>query len=969
MKEIKLKRLISFIVIISNMFAYRPNIEGHIVSSPLVDYSRSHAKYESVQNEMNRSTIWNDFKARHGDWKVFWHPITKTPHRAYGKPVTIPGFRHVNQHNVRLAGETFIEANKDLLKASEYSFVYFHRINNFYVVIFQQMMNEIPVWNSFIHLRISTEGYVFLFGSNMIDTSQKDFYPVQSDTFAEARNIAELFAPEAEVITSVELHPDFPNIILPFEVDGEIVLRSVMNVNVETSNPDGKWATYIDAETGELIWQFNLYEHENVTGTAHGNIYQLTPWGPELDRPFQKERIYFNGTYISTNSDGEFSINVSSETTFGSRLRGPWINVIDWTGPEPYEEFTASPGEVLDFYWTDDNSEASERNAFYHGTVAHEYVKDIESGFTGVDHQITIYVDDYSQSCNGYWGGDWIRLYGEGDGCVNYAEVADVIIHEYGHAIMGAQYGSYYPSSSAISEALPDYYAGTVTNNYYMCAGCYGPGSYNRSINNNLVYPDDLIGEVHYDGLPLVGALWDTREVLGRTYTDTLYHWAKYARATGYSPYDEFYLDILSVDDDDNDLTNGTPNWIAIGEAFHAHGIGVTTGAVVNHTPLYDTQNTTNPYLVMIQIESSQYPISEENIKLYYSVGLGYTSETFVLHTPPNVYQAEIPPQPAGNVVKYYIQVTDDAGQTTTMPTDGAGHPYFFLVGQAIPIFIDNFENDLGWTVGAEDDDATAGIWVREDPVGTSYQGIYPQPESDHSGSGTICWVTGNGEPGGSAGANDVDGGKTTLYSPVIDMTGLAHPVISYYRWYALMTAEDDEFMVDVSSDSGQFWIPLERVSQNETAWTQKRYLVDDYVTPTDKMILRFTAQDYGDGSVVEALVDDFYIIALDSGLVAIDDETLVPNSFELFSPYPNPFNPKTVIGYQLPEHGDVTMQVFDIKGRLIKTLIDGFVEPGFHEIEWNATDNNGIPVSTGVYFCKITIGHSSQTKKVLFLK
>ena len=93
-------------------------------------------------------------------------------------------------------------------------------------------------------------------------------------------------------------------------------------------------------------------------------------------------------------------------------------------------------------------------------------------------------------------------------------------------------------------------------------------------------------------------------------------------------------------------------------------------------------------------------------------------------------------------------------------------------------------------------------------------------------------------------------------------------------------------------------------------------------------------------------------------------DEKLAPQSFEVLQSYPNPFNPKTVISYQLSESSDLTVQIFDIKGRLIKTLTDGYAEPGSYEIEWNAESH-----PSGIYFAQLRVGRIVNTKKLMLLK
>ncbi len=85
---------------------------------------------------------------------------------------------------------------------------------------------------------------------------------------------------------------------------------------------------------------------------------------------------------------------------------------------------------------------------------------------------------------------------------------------------------------------------------------------------------------------------------------------------------------------------------------------------------------------------------------------------------------------------------------------------------------------------------------------------------------------------------------------------------------------------------------------------------------------------------------------------------------FELSQNYPNPFNPSTVIGYQLSAKSSVTLKVYDVLGRLVKTLVDANESMGNHEVTFNA---GSLP--SGVYFCRLQAGRYSKTRKLLLLK
>lgn len=93
-------------------------------------------------------------------------------------------------------------------------------------------------------------------------------------------------------------------------------------------------------------------------------------------------------------------------------------------------------------------------------------------------------------------------------------------------------------------------------------------------------------------------------------------------------------------------------------------------------------------------------------------------------------------------------------------------------------------------------------------------------------------------------------------------------------------------------------------------------------------------------------------------------DELNIPTSYALEQNYPNPFNPSTTISYTLPEDGKVLIKIFDVLGREVATLINGFSSSGKHNVVWDATR-----FASGIYFYRITFGNQTFYKKMLLMK
>jgi hypothetical protein len=100
-----------------------------------------------------------------------------------------------------------------------------------------------------------------------------------------------------------------------------------------------------------------------------------------------------------------------------------------------------------------------------------------------------------------------------------------------------------------------------------------------------------------------------------------------------------------------------------------------------------------------------------------------------------------------------------------------------------------------------------------------------------------------------------------------------------------------------------------------------------------------------------------------------VNEENLIPDVFALHQNYPNPFNPTTQIRYDLPEDAMVSITIYDLMGRSIKSLVNSQQSAGYRSIQWNATNNLGEPVSAGMYIYMIQAGEFRQTKKMVLLK
>ncbi len=114
--------------------------------------------------------------------------------------------------------------------------------------------------------------------------------------------------------------------------------------------------------------------------------------------------------------------------------------------------------------------------------------------------------------------------------------------------------------------------------------------------------------------------------------------------------------------------------------------------------------------------------------------------------------------------------------------------------------------------------------------------------------------------------------------------------------------------------------------------------------------------------------VDDFTLHSV-GGSVSNEDGLAPVVATELKGNYPNPFNPETTISYSVMENTPVTIEIYNVKGQRVKTLVDEAKAAGPHSVVWKGVDDNNRPVSSGVYFFKMNAGKYSSTKKMIMMK
>ena len=133
-------------------------------------------------------------------------------------------------------------------------------------------------------------------------------------------------------------------------------------------------------------------------------------------------------------------------------------------------------------------------------------------------------------------------------------------------------------------------------------------------------------------------------------------------------------------------------------------------------------------------------------------------------------------------------------------------------------------------------------------------------------------------------------------------------------------------------------------------------------------LLLNIAIEPNVTSSFIESEMEIDYVRVYEASTLSTQTQT-VPVYFNVFQNFPNPFNPITTLKYDLPEDSFVDITIYDILGNVVNNLVNRNQRRGYKSVQWNATNDQGQPVSAGVYLYRIEAGDYRQTKKMILLK
>ncbi len=320
---------------------------------------------------------------------------------------------------------------------------------------------------------------------------------------------------------------------------------------------------------------------------------------------------------------------------------------------------------------------------------------------------------------------------------------------------------------------------------------------------------------------------------------------------------------------------------------------------------------------------------------VYYSSAL-WPADSSQLTFSDGVFQGEIPLQMVfGDTVTYFLRVRDRSSQRN--------------VSESGPMM---------FTAGLEDFEQGLVFWQSSDTSGWTLDA------QASSGEKAMRWNPQFHRPGGET---------TIQIAAPLDMRGISQAALAFKFFH--ITRATDSVRLEISVDDGENWIAIGpvysgvKIKSSTDRYLSEEISLNDYIG-AERLWLRFK-YDLSEGlppALNGFYVDDLQILPTSTGVSPSLVESM-PQRYSLAQNFPNPFNMETVLSFDLAASGRTRLVIYNMRGQIVRTLLDGERAAGSYKLQWNGRDDIGKAVSTGVYLYRLESGDFQQTRKLLLLK
>ena len=772
--------------------AFQPDGAPFIGHEP----QRIYRFHKEQQARSRTSSPWTTFVDGPGaGWLGRFDERTGLPLAAWGPSVPVGDLNTLQ--DAEAAVREFFKGSPQLLGASLTDLSlgrsgYDPAQDIWYVQLDQRLpTTDVPVWRGTVDVVIKKNHIIFFSINTVPDLEDVSAEPTVAR--ADAIAGAQLLGPAGNSV-----HEDARAVltVLPVEASGALSGTLTWKVQSSTTEPRGDWVSFVDAHTGELLNVHN--EVRFLTGEVHAEHDVRTPNGEMMVSPMRWMRIQGDDEADYTSEDGIWTLE--GETLPSGDLVGQYTRIRNDGGPNLDVE-----GLTEDVLLTADDADQAELSSYVFQSQIRQwallYAPDIS--LTNSRMEVTVNIDE---TCNAYFDGT-INFMRAGDGCRNTGRIADVNYHEWGH---GFHYYSLLSGEfdGSMSEGIADAVSMLNTGDATIAPGFFNSGYAIRELETNRVYPDDIVNEVHTDGLIFGGAVWDLVNVFAaemgeeEAYDKVSQLLAAAVRSGPTIP--EAFDAFIVADDDNGDLSDGTPNSCAIIEAFSQHGLGPggAGGALVvlDHVP----PTTADPE-VEISLDISGVNLAPECVDVTlddatvtYSTNGGESWDSVPLDGEMEDLSGVIPAQDAGTVVSYFFTVNAEGLSSSKAPSGGEINPFTLYVGGLTELYCEDFEaSDGGFTheLVAGQNEEGADDWMWGTPIGLG-------GDPDFAFSGNKVW--GNDLGGGQYNGEYQNQKHNRLNSMAIDVGDAEELVLQYRRW---LNVEDGYFdQANILANGVEVW-------------------------------------------------------------------------------------------------------------------------------------------------------------------
>ena len=628
--------------------------------------------------------------------------------------------------------------------------------------------------------------------------------------------------------------------------------------------------------TGEILMSENQVQtvdvEGNVSGRATEGLNSLN-CGPEAVAALPYALVQITGgnsTFADVNGDFTIANGGTADVTVTSQLRGQWFEVRDQSAGNSFPTIsqTATPGTPVNFVHnptTNNDTSTANVNAYLESNIVRDYTLFYAPNYPVIANQTAFDINtNIGDNCNAFYNGVSTNYFTAGGGC-NNTSFSDVVHHEYGHHLIQVSGNG----QGQLGEGSGDVMGVLIQDDPVLGQGFTTCGQGIRDARNFRTFPCTDGASPHDCGQLISGCVWDLRNELAvtepndfRDINASLFVNMLIARGQqlpGNGTIDPTITAIyLTLD--------GGAHCTEIMSAFGAHNMDVANFALVEYSFPSGRPTSIDPVggvtEFTVQIEDGCEELDPSTVTLNLNRGSG--NETFNLSGTGNVFDVVFPAVDCNTEVSYFFSAQTTTGVNVFSPADANTNVNSrftaFSATEFINSFDDNSEVDMGWAVTGN---ATDGQWNRGLPLGG---GDRADPAVDADGSGA-AWLTDRFD-----GNTDVDGGTTTLTSPILDASGNGTALVSYYRWYSVggNATGGDLYVVDISDDGGATWVNMETVPPTspdaQGGWIRRTFDVSNFVTPTNNVRVRFSVSDTGGGSLVEGGVDGISVDVIECG-------------------------------------------------------------------------------------------------------